>query len=141
MAVGSMPLNWTSVIHHGTYELVQRQSVPDGEIAAPIQKRTEYPESLGCSSSNLVEVCSPGKFLIKGDPKIFDFFDPLNLVSKKPEWSRCKGFKPGILGTETSDRYSTNQEVAGGASDIPDFTNSLLIPFGVHMYSTTRGHP
>ena len=33
---------------------------------------------------------SPGKFLIKGDPEIFDFFDPLNLVSKKLEWSRCR---------------------------------------------------
>ena len=63
----------TSVIHYGTYELlIQRQSVPDGETAAPIQKRTEYPESLGCSSSNLVYVSSPGKSLIKGDPEIFD---------------------------------------------------------------------
>ena len=58
VAVGSMPPNWASVIHYGTYELiVQRQSVPDGETAAPIQKRTEYPESLGCSSSNLVFNC------------------------------------------------------------------------------------
>jgi len=90
MAVGSMPPNWANVIHHGTYELlVQRQSVPDGETAAPIQKRTEYPESLGRSSSNLVYVSSPSKSLIKSDLEIFDFFDPLNLVSKKPEWSRC----------------------------------------------------
>ena len=91
MAVGSMPPNWASVIYHGTYELpVQRQSVPDGAIAALIQKRTEYPESLGGSSSNLVYVSSPGKSLIKGDLEIFDFFDPLNLVSKKPEWPRCR---------------------------------------------------
>ena len=91
VAVGSVPPNWASVIHHGTYELlIQRQSVPDGETAAPIQKRTEYPESLGCSSSNLVYVSSPGKSLIKGDPEIFDFFNPLNLVAKKPEWPRCR---------------------------------------------------
>ena len=43
------------------------QSVPNGETAAAIQKRTEYPESLGCSSSNLVYMTSPGKSLIKGD--------------------------------------------------------------------------
>ena len=55
VAFGSMPPNWASVIHHGAYELlVQRQSVPDGKTAAPIEKWTEYPESLGCSSSNLV---------------------------------------------------------------------------------------
>ena len=81
-----MSPNWASVIHHGTYELlIQRQSVPDG---APIQKRTEYPESLGCSSSNLVYVSSPGKSLIQGDPEIFDFFNLLNLVAKEPEWPR-----------------------------------------------------
>ena len=39
-AVGSMPPNWASVIHHGTCELlVQRQSVSGGENAAPPAKR------------------------------------------------------------------------------------------------------
>ena len=73
------------------YELlVQCHSVPDGETAGPIQKWTEHPKSLECSSFNLVYVTSPGKSFIKDDPQIFDFFNPLNLVSKKPEWLRCR---------------------------------------------------
>ena len=44
MAVGRMPPNWVSIIHHGTYELlVQCQSVPDGNTSAPVLKRSEYP--------------------------------------------------------------------------------------------------
>ena len=40
VAVGSMPPNWSSVIHHGTNEvLVQRLTVPDEETTAAIQKR------------------------------------------------------------------------------------------------------
>jgi hypothetical protein len=74
VAVGSMPPNWASINHHGMYELlIQHQSIPDGEIAAPIQKQNEYPQSLGCSSSNLVYVSSPGKSLIKGDLEILTF--------------------------------------------------------------------
>jgi hypothetical protein len=56
----------------------------------PIQKRTMYPESLGCSLYNLVYVSSPGKSLSKDDPIVFDFFNLWNLVSKKPEWSRSR---------------------------------------------------
>ena len=48
--------------------LVQLQSIPDVETAVPIQKQTKYPESLGCSSSNLVYVTRQGKSLIKSDP-------------------------------------------------------------------------
>ena len=36
-------------VDHETCEmLVQHQSVPDGQTAALFQKRSEYPESLGC---------------------------------------------------------------------------------------------
>ena len=50
VTIGSIPPNCESVIHHGTYELlVQHQSIPDWKTAAPVQKRTKYPKSLGCS--------------------------------------------------------------------------------------------
>jgi hypothetical protein len=69
VAVGSIPPNWASITHHEMYELlVQHQSIPDEESAVPIPKRTEYPDSLGWSSSNLVYVTNPDKSLIKGDP-------------------------------------------------------------------------
>ena len=60
VAFGNMRANWAGVIHHGMYGLhVQHQSVPDGQTAAYIQEWTEYSESLGCSSSNLVYLTSP----------------------------------------------------------------------------------
>ena len=84
-------LNWASALHHGTNEMaIQHQSVPDGQSAALIQKRTEYPESLGCFTSNLIYVTRLGKSLIQGDPQIFDFFFLSNLFSEKPEWTRWR---------------------------------------------------
>ena len=69
VAVGSILPNSASVIHYGTYELlVQHQSIPDGETTALIHKWAEYPESLGCSLSNLVYVISPDKTANKGYP-------------------------------------------------------------------------
>ena len=69
MAVGSMSPNWASVVHHGTNEVtIQHQSVP-----ALIQKRTAYPEPLGCFTSKLIYVTRQGKSPIQGDPQRFDF--------------------------------------------------------------------
>ena len=69
VAVGSMPPNWASIIHHGMYELlVQHPSIPDRETTVPIQRQIKYPGSLGCCLSNLVYMTSPGKYLHQDDP-------------------------------------------------------------------------
>ena len=67
--VGTLHSNSAVINLHGTHELlVQRQSVPDGQISVFIQKQTEYLESLRCSLSNLIYVSNPAKFFIQGHP-------------------------------------------------------------------------
>jgi hypothetical protein len=66
--------------------LVQQHPVSDGQANSPVKEGTEHAHSLSRLSSYLVDVCRPGKPIIKVDPEISWRFDPRYWLSENMNW-------------------------------------------------------
>jgi len=79
MGAGSRPPSGARIIHHGQDKLlIQQDSVPDGEIALPIQEGTHHTHSLRSPLPQLLYVRRQGKSCISGYPQISSSVDPFD---------------------------------------------------------------
>ena len=60
VASSSGPPDGESIVYRGTEKLpVQQETVPDGDVAPPVEKRTQHSRSLGRFFLNLIDVIRP----------------------------------------------------------------------------------
>ena len=60
VASSSGPPDGESIVYRGTEKLpVQQDTVPDGDVAPPVEKRTQHSRSLGRFFLNLIDVIRP----------------------------------------------------------------------------------
>jgi len=68
LGAGGCPPNGTRIVHHGTDELlIQQNTIPDGQIASPIQERYKRAQSLCRFLPHLVYMHRPVEPFIKGN--------------------------------------------------------------------------
>jgi len=100
MGASGGPPNGTRIVHHWTDKLlIQQNTIPYGETASPVQKRSQSFQSLWRFLTHLVVMFRPVEPFIKGHSKITGVVDPLDWL---PEELYCSGYRdaPTALGEE-----------------------------------------
>jgi hypothetical protein len=91
--IGSGPTGWTSVVHHGTDELlIQQKVIPDGKTASPVQERSK---PLRRFLSHMIDMFRPGEPFIEGYHKMTGVIEPFDWF---PEEMYCSGFRDARTG-------------------------------------------
>jgi hypothetical protein len=88
MGAGGGPPNGARIVHHGTDELlIQQNTIPDGEIATPVQERPQHAQALCRFLSHLIDVFRPGEPFNQRYHKVTGFIESLDWLPDEPSQS------------------------------------------------------